>query len=287
MRRGMETPYPGRAAVKPFRSIAVLLFCVFFGSAGVSRAGMLDEIFGQVEAMPWGISRASVLGAIGTQPRYDNPEMVIVSWSIANRDATANFLFDKSDALYNLAWYLDIPVTEFKLAQSFEKEMVKELTAKYGNPAYAFSSGSARDAVKAAKEAPKLARDRNRLLRDLAEKRKLGAEGEQEARAIAAKLAENAPHVFYSKTAFFDGGGVWAYTSLSCSTDGSCSLHLQFASKSRAGGAAYRPTPDKSFGYSPLDRDQDAVIRHNRAWRQEKSRPSGLLFEPPSQSASH
>lgn len=74
-------------------------------------------------------------------------------------------------------------------------------------------------------------------------------------------LMELMPVVFYSKISFWDGGDLWVYTNLLCSTDGSCYQHLQFVSKKQTQNEAYAPTPQKAFSYTPLDRDQDLVTK--------------------------
>lgn len=81
-------------------------------------------------------------------------------------------------------------------------------------------------------------------------------------------LMDMLPTIFYSRLNYWDGGDLWVVSNLLCSTDGACYQHLQFVSKELTNDEAYVPTPQKSFGYTPLDRDQDAVTRSNRGLKQ-------------------
>lgn len=251
-------------------ALAALTAVVFFGMAAVA-AEALGDVFGQVDATPWGIQREAVLRSLPDRPLLENEETIILPWNIAGREATVNFVFNKAGALYNLAWYALIPVADMQIAQSMEKSMVADLEARYGKPRHVFSDGNARDAAKVARDAPRKAKEREKIAREIMERNKRGKPNDKQAAADLMRVMKVMPTIFYSKLAFWDAGPVWAYTNLLCSTDGTCYLHLQFVSKDLTRDESYFPTPEKAFSYSPLDRDQDLVTKYNRTHAMRKA----------------
>lgn len=237
--------------------IRLFVFCLVF--SGTAVAGTLDDAFLVVNSTSWGTPRQLVRNGMEQEPLFENEEIIIAEGNTAGHPATINYLFNKSGALYNLAWYAAIPVSEMTTAGTIESELEQALQARYGAPIKNFSDGDVNQAATVAADATDHEAARERLLEEIKAKKAQGLE--KEAMQLTAQLFMTMPMIFYSKLAMWDGGGVWAYT---CSTDGACYMHLQFVSKSLTAGENYAATPEKLFSYSPADRDQDMVTKYNR-----------------------
>lgn len=244
------------------RKLIIVLFITcssLFLTATVNAGEALDEVIKIASAAPWKANAATIKKSLGREPLFENKAIMIAPSRLADRDATINYLFNKSDALYNLAWYLTIPTAELDAAQDFEKALEAALKAKYGKPKRVFSDGDLKNAEKTKKQAEEMARIlAPSLKKDLPPSPPDGSRS-----FIIGKDGEIIiPMIFYSKMNFWDGGKFWVYSNFLCSTDGKCYLHLQFVSKALTKKEGYAPNT-KAFAYSPLDRDQDLVTKHN------------------------
>ncbi len=228
---------------------------------------LLTDVFMQVGQNPWGSDKHLLKRAFVDAPVFENDEIMIVPSRIGNQTITLNYLFDKSGRLYNIACYTEMPISEFAAAVEFDKELQDALKAKYGKPAFSESEGDPDAAAEAERQAAAIADFKRRVDEETAAKeRKLTAEELKEISGGVAIL-NLLPGVFYRNLAYWNGGKAWVYTSLACSTDGACYVHLQFASKrltNRSGG--YSPKRAKASETTPLDRDQNLVTKYNREW---------------------
>lgn len=242
--------------------VAVAFLGVCFMS-GTAVAGMLDEVFAQVDGSGWGMSREQAKQMLVQSPLLNTPEIVVVPAKVGRRDGTANFLFTKADQLYNMAWYWTLPVNEIKSARRLGQELVAALRAKYGRQAHTFTDGNPRKYKEAAKRSKDVAKTRD-MLEEL--RREKGGEltVDEVQNALGKRsLMDMVPTNFHTTLDMWDEGALWVYVNLLCSTDGTCYLHMQFVSKHLTGGENYLPREGKMFAYSPMDRDEDIVVKSN------------------------
>lgn len=249
--------------------LAVAVLSGLCWSAPAFGAGPLEAIFQKVERAPWGAKSAAVKKELASPPLRTDKGILLVDDKGLSGRSTLSYLFDQNGALYNLAWYTVTPVSDIKAAQSLEKSLEKALRAKYGKPLTSHvdgSPGGARGVAKKQAQREKAAK----ILEEAKAAKGSALTGPEIIKAMegtGASMGDIMPTLFYSKLNFWDGGQVWVVSNLLCSNDGSCYQHLQFASKEQTqkGPEAYRPTPEKLFSYTPLDRDQDTVTRNNRS----------------------
>lgn len=246
-------------------AVLLLLTC----ATGAARSGEpLAGVFAWIDANPWGFARASVKDAV--VPVFQNDKIVVAPDTIDGRDVTINYLFNKSGQLYSLSWYALIPVADVEDAVFLNDAIKKSLTGKYG-AAKVVSGGGGPDREKArevVEKLPELAEVREKLDKFKTDSMASGKKpNPADLKAILGdrQLLDVVPVLFYAEEMMWDGGAVWVYASLLCSTDGSCYQHLNFVSKKLAAGEPY---PDggerKLFSYTPLDRDQDLITASNK-----------------------
>jgi len=240
---------------------------------GAHAAGELDAIFNLVEQANWGAKKQAVKQKINDKALLDSKTIVIVpDKSGLSSKGTINYLFnEKTGGFYNLAWFAITPIKDVEATKKFENELEKALKAKYGKASYITANGRASDAKKIEKEMTKKMAEKDELYKAIgkaeAEKgQKLTAEEMMKIKTAGGKtMLDFMPTLFYSELNFWDAGNLWVYTSLLCSTDGDCYHHLQFVSKEQTKNETYAPDTKKAaFSYTPLDRDQDSVTKHNR-----------------------
>lgn len=251
------------------RKLILAVALLFICTTGASRAGEpLGGAFAWIDANPWGFARASVKDAV--VPVFQNDNIVVAPDTIAGRDVTINYLFNKSGQLYNLSWYALTPVADIENAVALHDTIKKALAGKYG-AGKTISGGEGPDMAKArevVEKLPELAEVREKLEKFKADSIASGKRpnhAELQAVLGGRQLLDVVPVLFYAEENMWDGGTVWVYASLLCSTDGSCYQHLNFVSKKLTANEAY---PDggkrKLFSYSPLDRDQDLITESNK-----------------------
>lgn len=240
----------------------LLLLAPFFAGTAYA-AGPFEEILRTVEKASWGTPQSAVRAGMQQTPLLENQEIIILPAGVSGRDATMNYLFSPGGELYNLAWYTVFPVAEIDAARSLAADMETALREKYGAPIKSFTDGDANKARDVAQTASQKEEERRAVLQEIKAKKDQG--DEKGALQLTARLFMMMPTIFFSRLEMWDGGDIWAYTILLCSTDGTCHLHLQFVSKAMTQDENYAATPEKLFSYSPADRDQDLVAKHNAA----------------------
>lgn len=244
----------------------LLVGIIFLWAVPALAAGPLEDVFQRVGQAPWGEKQATVKKNLAASPLLANNNILMVADGALSSRSTLSYLF-KSGALYNLAWYTVTPISDIKAARDLDSRLEKALKARYGKPKLNHTDGRPGDAKDAAKR--KAGQDAAFAALKKAEQAK-GSELslEEMTKALSGSgqsLLDIMPTLFYSKISFWDGGDLWVYTNLLCSTDGNCYQHLQFVSKKQTQDEAYTPTPQKAFSYTPLDRDQDLVTKSNRS----------------------
>ncbi len=248
--------------MKKWKHSLLLALVVSVAAAAAAQAGTLDRQLRFVGNARWGTGQNQLVRSFGKQNiAFATKNILSLPADLGKFKGSMNYLFNKEGKFYNLAWYATVPVAAMQDAQELERRMESELRAKYGDPVYTFSDG---DASKAAEVVAGGGATYENMAKMLGTPGGLpkNAEGKVDIKQMMLMM----PSIFYSKLTFWDGGTIWAYTNLLCSTDGTCYVHLQFVSKKLTSTENYLPTPEKPFSYSPLDRDQDLVTNTHKTW---------------------
>ncbi|MCD8352167.1 MAG: hypothetical protein LUC93_16300 [Planctomycetaceae bacterium] len=236
--------------------LMVVVLCVVSGAA---RCGDEFTAFAdRAKNTKWGQSRDAIASTV--QTLYSDDKILIAPATLGRYNATVNYLLNDQGKLYNLSWYTVIPVEDMAGAMDLYHAMVGSLTKLYRKPFYVDNSGKVADADKVINADPGLkeARAKMSALRLSGEK---PPPGTMEAIMAGRSLLDVMPVLFYVEENYWKAGKMWVYTSLFCSTDGTCYVHLNFVSGGMTSKEPY-PQPGgkrQPFSYSPLDRDQDRI----------------------------
>lgn len=247
-------------------SFSCVALCAVF-TVSSAWAGTFDQVISFAEKGKWGARQLQLTRSFGGNVIFITKHLVAVSSTVAGIQGSINYLFNKNGKLYNLAWYATIPVTEMAAAQELERALEAELRAKYGEPVYTFSDGDESKAAAVVSRGGATYDDMTKMFGG-----DNGLPKGEDGKLDIDQMMMMMPSIFYSKLVFWDGGKIWVYSNLLCSTDGTCYFHVQFVSKKMTAAEKYRPSPDVAFSYSPLDRDQDMVTDTHKGWLRRRSK---------------
>lgn len=226
---------------------------------------VMEGVVKQIEAGGWGLNREAMKNAMEGNTLLSNDEIVIAPWKFGAHSGTVNYLFTRDGRLYNLSWYTTYPVDQAGPARSMKGTMDRALTRRYGKAARTDVNGDFRQARTVAADMERLEQDRRDAYRDYKKMQKEKA-GEDELEAQRQLLTELLPASFYRDVTFWDGGDVWLYTLLDCTTDGACYLHLQAAAKSQTTGLEYVKVAEDTLNTALLAGETKRVTKHNKTW---------------------
>lgn len=248
-----------------FLRAAVFMAAVLPAAISAHGVDVMEGVMKQIEAGGWGLNREAMKNALEGNILLQNDEVVIAPWKFGTHSGTVNYLFTKDGRLYNLSWYTTYPVDQTGAARSMKGSMDRALTRKYGKAARTDASGDFRQAKTVAAGMEQLEQDRRDAYRDFKKMQERKA-GEEELQAQRQLLKDLLPSSFYRDVTFWDGGDVWLYTLLDCTTDGACYLHLQAAAKSQTEGLEYVLVAEDALNTRLLAGETMRVVKHNKTW---------------------
>lgn len=225
----------------------------------------LDGVIQQINAGGWGLDRDAMKNALEGSILLSNEEIVIAPWKFGGHSATVNYLFTRDGRLYNLSWYTTYPLEQIGTARSLKGGMDRTLARKYGKAARTDVNGDFRQFKTVAANMEQLEQERRDAYRDYKKMREEKA-GEDEMKAQKELLIELLPSSFYREMTFWDGGEIWLYTMLDCTTDGACYLHLQAAAKSLTERLEYVKVAEDALNTALLEGETKRVAKHNKTW---------------------